>query len=69
MKKIKEIIESPTFDRQEALQLHRKMLVEKCRRLHKIVATIDKTIQYEKGEINMTNKEKFEGFDFSPEPI
>ncbi len=68
LKKIKEIIESPTFDRQEALQLHRKMLVEKCRRLHKIVATIDKTIQYEKGEINMTNKEKFEGFDFSQNP-
>ena len=68
LKKIKEIIENPTFDRQEALQLHRKMLVEKCRRLNKIVATIDKTIQYEKGEINMTNKEKFEGFDFSQNP-
>lgn len=68
LEKIKEIIESPTFDRQEALQLHRKMLVEKQRRLNKMIETIDKTIQYEKGEIIMTNKEKFEGFDFSQNP-
>ncbi|MDH2881652.1 MerR family transcriptional regulator [Bacillus cytotoxicus] len=68
LKKIKEIIMSPSFDREEALQLHRKMLLEKRERLDKMIVTIEKTIKHEKGEIQMTNKEKFEGFDFSHNP-
>ncbi|MEI4801793.1 MerR family transcriptional regulator [Bacillus sp. NPDC077411] len=68
LKKIKEIIDNPSFDRQEALVLHRKMLLEKRSRLDKVISTIDKTIQHSKGEIQMTNKEKFEGFDFSQNP-
>jgi DNA-binding transcriptional MerR regulator len=68
LKKIKEIINSPSFDRQEALLLHRKMLLEKRRRLDQMIATVDKTIQHSKGEIEMSNKEKFEGFDFSHNP-
>ncbi|UBR28517.1 MerR family transcriptional regulator [Bacillus sp. SD-4] len=52
----------------ETLQLHKKMLLEKRARLDKVIATIDKTIQHTKGEIEMTNKEKFEGFDFSHNP-
>ncbi|KFN02536.1 MerR family transcriptional regulator [Bacillus clarus] len=68
LKKIKEIIMSPSFDREGALLLHKKMLIEKRARLDKVIATIDKTIQYTKGEIDMTNKEKFEGFDFSHNP-
>ncbi len=68
LKKIKEIIGSPSFDRGEALQLHRKMLLERRKRIDKMIATIDKTMQYVKGEIQMSNKEKFEGFDFSRNP-
>ncbi|WP_099156643.1 MerR family transcriptional regulator [Virgibacillus ndiopensis] len=68
LKKIKEIISSPSFDRGEALALHRKMLVEKRIRLDKMISTIDKTIQHAKGEIEMSNNEKFEGFDFSHNP-
>lgn len=68
LKKIKEIISSPSFDRQEALMLHRKMLLEKRSRLDQMITTIDKTIQHTKGEISMSNKEKFEGFDFSKNP-
>ncbi|MGG2091398.1 MerR family transcriptional regulator [Bacillus sp. S13(2024)] len=68
LKKIKEIINDPSFNREEALVLHRKMLLEKRSRLDKVIATIDKTIQHSKGEIQMTNKEKFEGFDFSKNP-
>ncbi|QNG60276.1 MerR family transcriptional regulator [Bacillus sp. PAMC26568] len=68
LKKIKEIINSPSFDREEALTLHRKMLLEKRNRLDQMIATVDKTIQYAKGEIDMSNKEKFEGFDFSENP-
>ncbi len=68
LKKIKEIINSPSFDRQEALKLHRKMLMEKRTRLDRMISTIDKTIEHKKGVIQMTNKEKFEGFDFSQNP-
>ena len=68
LKKIKEIIDSPLFDRQEALKLQHKIIIEKKSRLDKIIATIEKNIQQSKGEIQMSNQEKFEGFDFSHNP-
>lgn len=68
LKKIREIISSPSFDRREALELHRKMLLEKRSRLDQMIVMLDKTIQHTKGEIQMSNKEKFEGFDFSHNP-
>lgn len=68
LKKIKEIIQSPSFDRHEALQIQKKLLLEKRARLYKIIDLIEKTIQHEKGEIEMSNEEKFEGFDFSHNP-
>ncbi|MGM7682621.1 MerR family transcriptional regulator [Cytobacillus sp. Hm23] len=68
LKKIKEIINSPSFNRREALELHQQMLIEKRRRLDNMITTINKTIKHMKGEIHMTNKEKFEGFDFSHNP-
>ncbi|MFC5652540.1 MerR family transcriptional regulator [Paenibacillus solisilvae] len=66
--KIKDIVGSPGFNRQEALELHRKLLLEKRSRLDKMIATIEKTVQHMKGEIQMTAQEKFEGFDFSSNP-
>lgn len=68
LKKIKEIIDSPSFEHQEALELQHKMLLEKRSRLEKTIATIEKTIQHAKGEIPMSIQEKFEGFDFSSNP-
>jgi len=68
LKTIKDIIGDPAFDRREALELHRKLLLEKRSRLDKMLETLDKTIRHEKGEIQMTQKEKFEGFDFSKNP-
>ncbi|OZU87692.1 MerR family transcriptional regulator [Virgibacillus indicus] len=68
LKKIKEIIDSPSFDRLEALEMQHNMLLEKKGRLDKMIGTIEKTIQHSKGEIQMSNQEKFEGFDFSHNP-
>ncbi|UJL46800.1 MerR family transcriptional regulator [Virgibacillus sp. NKC19-16] len=68
LKKIKQIINRPSFNQHEALELHRKMLLEKRNRLDHMIQTIDKTIRYTKGEIQMSDKEKFEGFDFSHNP-
>ncbi|WP_100331134.1 MerR family transcriptional regulator [Bacillus xiapuensis] len=68
LKKIKEMINNPAFDRKEALRLHRKMLLEKRHRIDRLLKMVDQTIQYMKGEIDMTHKEKFAGFDFSANP-
>lgn len=64
LKEIKNIINSPSFNRREALSLHRKMLIEKRSRVDKMIETIDKTIKHMEGEIQMTNKERFEGIHF-----
>lgn len=68
LKKIKTIMSSPTFDKDEALRQHRSMLVDKRKQLDQLIRTLDKTIQHVRGEIIMTNKEKFKGFDFSHHP-
>ncbi|MFB5268712.1 MerR family transcriptional regulator [Paenibacillus enshidis] len=68
LERIKRILDSPDFNREEALELQRRMLLEKRSRLDKMIAMIEKTIQYAKGEIVMSNREKFEGFDFSSNP-
>ncbi|MFC5701406.1 MerR family transcriptional regulator [Cohnella faecalis] len=68
LKKIKEIMSSPVFDREKAMELHRKLLMEKRSRIDAMIATIEKTVRHARGEIQMTNKEKFEGFDFSRTP-
>lgn len=66
--KIKEIIHSPTFDRAAALELHHKMLLDKRKRLDQLIETVQVTIRHMKGEITMTNEQKFQGFDFSRNP-
>lgn len=64
LKEIKNIINSPSFNRQEALILQRKMLLEKRNKVDKMLETIDKTIKHMAGEIQMTNEERFEGINF-----
>ncbi|MFD1205492.1 MULTISPECIES: MerR family transcriptional regulator [Sporosarcina] len=68
LKKIKELLESPSFNRLEAFELQRDMLLAKRRQLDVMIETIDKTLQSERGEMTMTNEEKFKGFDFSSNP-
>ncbi|MFE6079104.1 MerR family transcriptional regulator [Paenibacillus sp. NPDC057886] len=68
LKDIKEILNNPSFDREEALNMHRRILLEKRQRLDQMIATIDKSVQHVRGEIKMTAKEQFEGFDFSHNP-
>lgn len=68
LKQIKNIMDRPSFDRQEALELQRNLLLEKRERLDQMIETIEKTIQHTKGERNMSHQEKFEGFDFSHNP-
>lgn len=68
LKKIKELLASPSFDRQEAFEVQLKMLIGKRKQLDSMIKTIEKTIQHGKGELSMTNEEKFQGFNFSENP-
>lgn len=59
---IKEIVDSPDFDRVAALQSHRRALQEKIGRLQSLVNTVDATIMHLVGEVDMSKKNLFEGF-------
>lgn len=65
---IKDILDSPYYIKREALQMQKAIILKEHARLESIVKLIDKTIKEEKGEIIMTNEEKFEGLDFSQNP-
>lgn len=60
--KIKQILDSPTFNEQLALEHHHLQLIEKQAQLTKLIHNVEQTIATLKGEQTMTNKEKFEGF-------
>lgn len=64
LKVIQTMLDHHKFNRLEALEVQRKALMKKRNNLDKMIRTIEKTINYEKGEIDMTTEEKFNGFDF-----
>ncbi len=59
---IKNILSAPSFDELQALQEHRQQLVHQREQLNLLIANVEKTIKLKKGMIEMTDKEKFEGF-------
>ena len=62
LENIKDIVIDPTFDENNALIEHHHKLLEKRKQLDLLILNIEKTIASAKGEIKMTDKEKFEGF-------
>lgn len=60
---IKIIIQKPDFDKVTALQAHRQALQEKIDRLKTLIGTVDTTIMYLMGEVNMNKNKLFGGFD------
>lgn len=60
--KIREIVNSHSFDATTALSEHREQLLDKRLQLDKLIANVEKTIASNEGRITMTDKEKFEGF-------
>ncbi|KEI98898.1 MerR family transcriptional regulator [Clostridium botulinum A2B3 87] len=57
LQEIKIILDSPNFDKKEALKVHRQLLLEKKLRLEKIIRSVDKTINSMEGEFKMDKKE------------
>jgi DNA-binding transcriptional MerR regulator len=59
---IKKIIYSEAFDIEKALNNHLTHLIQKRKHLGEIIETVEKSIRNVKGEINMSDQEKFEVF-------
>ncbi|WP_086312463.1 hypothetical protein A5821_000154 [Enterococcus sp. 7F3_DIV0205] len=59
---IQKLLTTPSYDPQHALQNHYKQLLEKRQQIDHLILTVEKTLRYQKGEITMTDKEKFSGF-------
>ncbi|QUH25236.1 MerR family transcriptional regulator [Serpentinicella alkaliphila] len=62
LENIHEIVTSPAFDEVSALRDHRDKLLVKIEELNLLISNVNKTIASKEGSINMSDKEKFEGF-------
>ncbi len=62
LKRIKQILNQPKFQKAAALQSHRKTLEQTVTRTRTLIETIDKTIQHLKGTKKMKSEELFTGF-------
>jgi DNA-binding transcriptional MerR regulator len=63
LQEIKAIVDSPGFDRKEALRAHRRFLIEEQKRFGRLVDLVDKTIDALERGTSMTNRDRFAGFD------
>lgn len=63
LREIKEMIDSPSFDRRRALAGHRRLLREKRRRLDVLIASVERTIEAVDRGTRLEGKAMFEGFD------
>jgi DNA-binding transcriptional MerR regulator len=63
LQEIKDILDSPGFDRRKALAAHRELLLEKRERMERMLETVDRTIRSLEGGPELTHKDLFEGFD------
>ncbi len=56
------ILNNPQFDKTQALLSHLNQLQQRRSRLEKIIETVENTLAHEKGEIFMSNEQKFNAF-------
>lgn len=59
---IKELMNSQVFNAKEALREHHVKLLARREQLDILIANVEKTIEYQEGRIQMTDRDKFEGF-------
>lgn len=60
---IQALLDQPGFELSQALQTHKQALQQRVNRLNGLIRTVDQTIMHLKGEIEMSHKELFTGFD------
>lgn len=61
--KIKSTIDRQDFDPLLALEGHKRALLEQVDRINCLIETVDKTIKYLRGEIDMNKRDFYTGFD------
>lgn len=62
LKEIKDLLTSPSFDADRALNEHRVKLLKKREQLDVLIANVDLTLAQTEGTKTMTDEQKFEGF-------
>lgn len=62
LKDIKKIVLNPNYDVEKSLMEHHKKLIAKKKQLERLINTLEKTIACKKGEVTMSDREKFECF-------
>ena len=62
LEQVKSALDSPDINHTAMLEQHLRQLLTKRAELDTLIGTVTKTIQNERGLIEMTDKEKFEGF-------
>lgn len=62
LEEIKKIMLDEAYDKLQALEKHKTFLESENERVAMLLETVNKTIQFLNGEIEMTNSEKFAGF-------
>jgi len=62
LEETKEIITNPAFDAKKALKQHLGKLLDKRLQIDTLIANVEKTLAVTEGRIEMSDKEKFEGF-------
>jgi DNA-binding transcriptional MerR regulator len=63
LEQIKAILEEPGFDLLQALEGHKRALQGRIQRTERLIATVENTIQYLKGETLMSKQDFYSGFD------
>lgn len=63
LKQIREILSRAGFETAGALQSHRKVLQKNAARTHRLIDTIDRTLEHLKGRTTMQSEEMFAGFN------
>jgi DNA-binding transcriptional MerR regulator len=63
LEEIGAVLDQPGFDLLQALNAHRRALQERVQRLNTLIQTVDQTMSYLRGEIEMSEKDLYSGFD------
>lgn len=66
--KIQKLLNSSSFNREEAFQLQKKYLLHEKKRIETMLDTLNRSMRSMKGEITMSLTEKFGGFDMNNNP-
>src|SRR5476651_171857 len=62
LEQVRALLDDPGFDRIEALRAHRHKLESEAERFRHLIRTIDRTIADINGELQMSDKQMYEGF-------